>query len=324
MDATIPPTTCNYYVGLRIKESPGHHSTIIYLKAVTEDVVCAVIDTITRCFEKNPFVGAVLLLGDEDMMGPEKDIRVRKLTFDLASKSGQAIFDLSKALYETYGNKTYGQNPHISANGTEQDEIIFTSESVIADQIYVERRGPNPEVIHVVDVQASDPEQCDPLPTQTWQPPTLEELNSDETIGVLYNACYGGFVVSAEVVAAFDEAGIPHDWTGVERTDQRAVEIIRRIPNRNGRHSDIRVRIFPKPLSDFVSIQEYDGSETVTVDWKRAFKAAQQMIKNGQLTSAAEVDQHMQRFIDLTKTSYGHMTLAKPPVTQEEKQSNDE
>lgn len=152
------------------------------------------------------------------------------------------------------------------------------------------------------------------------QPLSLDELNSDETAGVLYNASYGGFGFSQAVCDKFDAANIRH-WgmSEVERTNQAAVCIVMATPDRDCEFSSLRVEQVPKPMLNFIDIHEYDGSERVRYDWQKLYTSTLQMVKTGQLASLAEVEQCMQRVLDLSERTFDDLPLVKQNTEEGDK-----
>lgn len=135
-------------------------------------------------------------------------------------------------------------------------------------------------------------------------PPTFEEISSDETSGVLYNAGFGGFRLNTAATQAMKDANIPIVYgREVDRTNQMAVQIVIQTHDPKAK-SRVRVQLVPKPFVKYIRIDEYDGAESVLYDWKTIYADALQMIASGQFKLLAEAESYMKRAMALGEVTY--------------------
>ncbi|MFA6159262.1 MAG: hypothetical protein WC763_06590 [Candidatus Paceibacterota bacterium] len=139
----------------------------------------------------------------------------------------------------------------------------------------------------------------------TVAPPTFEEMSSDETSGVLYNAGFGGFRLNTAAAQAMKDANLPivNGYSRDDRTNQTAVQIVIQTYDPKAK-SRVRVQLIPKPFVKYIHIDEYDGSEDVLYDWKMIYADALQMIASGQFKSLADAEAYMKRAMTLGDTTY--------------------
>lgn len=95
----------------------------------------------------------------------------------------------------------------------------------------------------------------------------------------LYNRCYGGFSLSKEAVQRYVEAKKNMGETldieeayglrDVERTDPVLINIVKEIGKKaNGACADLQIISVPSIYKNNISIDEYDGYESICVDFK--------------------------------------------------------
>ena len=94
-------------------------------------------------------------------------------------------------------------------------------------------------------------------------------------IPVMYNTCYGGFTLSDAAVHEYNmRKGLEvKRLTGmgmeIHRADPLMVQIVQELGAKaNGLCSDIRLDHIHAKYKDHFSISEYDGCETVVIDYK--------------------------------------------------------
>jgi hypothetical protein len=93
-----------------------------------------------------------------------------------------------------------------------------------------------------------------------------------ETVGVVYNACYGGFGLSPEALSVLCERKnitipeyIYRFYDGLPRHDPDLVAVVRELGKRaNGAHAALMIE--EVPLGARYRIEEYDGSESVILE----------------------------------------------------------
>jgi len=94
-------------------------------------------------------------------------------------------------------------------------------------------------------------------------------------IPIMYNTCYGGFSLSEAAITEYNRRKSPDtprlDAMGrdIDRTDPLMIQIFREIGKQaNGMCADIRLDHIPPQYKNNYYIQEYDGTETVRIDYK--------------------------------------------------------
>ncbi len=95
-------------------------------------------------------------------------------------------------------------------------------------------------------------------------------MSEEETVGVLYNTCYGGFNLSRQAVELinkkYQEIGKPpiNRYDYVTRTDPIILQVYEQLGSDNfsGRSSKIQIEYI-----NFIKIDEYDGMESVIIDY---------------------------------------------------------
>lgn len=98
-------------------------------------------------------------------------------------------------------------------------------------------------------------------------------------VGVMFNATYGGFQISMDAVAKYialkSEMGIDMSEVNprilarsIDRTDEVMVSIVRDLGEKaNCRFSKIEIEWIPEKYRNHISIGEYDGYESIHIDF---------------------------------------------------------
>jgi hypothetical protein len=81
------------------------------------------------------FVATKIRLCEEEVFQPV-NLRVRLCEFE-----NEGIVEFARNLYDLYGDTTFAQRFHISANGSSDDAIIFGSNSVTGCRMYLRQVG---------------------------------------------------------------------------------------------------------------------------------------------------------------------------------------
>ena len=99
---------------------------------------------------------------------------------------------------------------------------------------------------------------------------TKQQQQQEKTFHIIHNAKYGGYGFSDTAkelycsVKGLEPCSIDYDAT---RTDPVMVGIVKRLgPLANSDFSDLRILELPKKYDGFYFIEEYDGSEDITID----------------------------------------------------------
>lgn len=103
-----------------------------------------------------------------------------------------------------------------------------------------------------------------------------EERKAVETVDIMYNIGFGGFVLSEDAVRLYCEAkGMDYATEGgkltwnVSRTDPVMVQIVRKLDlAAGGKHSKVGIRTIAETFKNYYTIDEYDGAESVVIDYK--------------------------------------------------------
>ena len=94
-------------------------------------------------------------------------------------------------------------------------------------------------------------------------------------IPIMYNTCYGGFSLSEATITEYNRRKSPDTpklnamGLHIDRTDPLMIQIIWEMGKQaNGMCSDIHLDHIPPQYKNNYYIQEYDGTETVRIDYK--------------------------------------------------------
>lgn len=108
--------------------------------------------------------------------------------------------------------------------------------------------------------------------------PKNEEWRRGDVVEVTYNAQYGGFTLSDEAEALFYELAEREGRAArencnsiynVPRHDPVLVSVVKGLGAKaSGFYSDIRLKVIPRKYQDHYDVGEYDGLETVLIDFK--------------------------------------------------------
>lgn len=99
---------------------------------------------------------------------------------------------------------------------------------------------------------------------------------------ILINECYGGFSFSEDFMNTFEELypsyfeNTEEDWwddTDIVRNNIDVIHLYREKGQKwsSGVFSKLVLKEIPDDVCDYIRVGEYDGYESVTIDWKRAF-----------------------------------------------------
>ena len=93
-------------------------------------------------------------------------------------------------------------------------------------------------------------------------------------IPIMYNTCYGGFSLSEAAITEYNRRKSPDRpklnamGMHIDRTDPLLIQIIREMGKQANGMCDIRLDHIPPQYKNNYYIQEYDGTETVQIDYK--------------------------------------------------------
>ena len=108
-------------------------------------------------------------------------------------------------------------------------------------------------------------------------------------LSVMVNNCFGGFGLSQEAIAEYYRRTRELATSSICRHDPVMVQIVREMGHRaNDRHARVELEDIPAEYADFYIIQEYDGRETLVIEYDRYKVAMAKMILKNQNLSHKE------------------------------------
>lgn len=116
----------------------------------------------------------------------------------------------------------------------------------------------------------------------------------EELIPVLYNSQYGGFGFSDEVVRLYKErTNKDIDYIYCERTDKILIDLCLKLGDKaNNKYCTLKVEYIPKKYEKYIQIREYDGLESVCIDYKSyKMDKIKEICNNNDLTNSEKVIQ---------------------------------
>jgi hypothetical protein len=122
-------------------------------------------------------------------------------------------------------------------------------------------------------------------------------MSEDEKVGVLYNTCYGGFCLSYQAITLinrrYSEIGKPpiSELSNVTRSDPIIVDVFNTLgtDSFSGRNSQIGIEYVKKRYTNFIRIDEYDGMETVIIDYSSSVITQIDKILNNDQTDSEKL-----------------------------------
>ena len=94
-----------------------------------------------------------------------------------------------------------------------------------------------------------------------------------ETCAILYNKCYGGFEYSATALHEYSviTGSNTNEYTYIARNDPIMIGLFQKHGSKwmSGAHARLELAIFPLHFRHALLLHEYDGRETITVDYKQ-------------------------------------------------------
>ena len=116
------------------------------------------------------------------------------------------------------------------------------------------------------------------------------EDEKEELIEILYNGCYGGWGISDKAVELYKLRNVNcnnFDDEDLCRNDPILIQIYNELGKEfNGEYAKIKIKKIPKKYKNYYYIHEYDGLESVKIDYTNYDKIYTVLSKiNGILTS---------------------------------------
>lgn len=92
---------------------------------------------------------------------------------------------------------------------------------------------------------------------------------NNEYIEVMYNDCYGGFRFSKLALDEYNKNCIfESNGFDIDRNDPIMIGLCKQLgPAVNGPHTKIKIQMIPKIYQHYYDIDEYDGKETIVIDY---------------------------------------------------------
>ena len=98
-------------------------------------------------------------------------------------------------------------------------------------------------------------------------------MSFQQTFKVIYNDCYGGFDLSSRGLNEYNKRTSKNftmpDY--IDREDLVLIDMIETMDTKdfNSKHSKLKIKVFSKKFKEFLSWYEYDGKETVSIDYDK-------------------------------------------------------
>jgi hypothetical protein len=145
-----------------------------------------------------------------------------------------------------------------------------------------------------------------------------------DLVGFLYNTSYGGFAFSKEFLEAVSKRdGVPRlkgwEWRQETRWDPSVISTFLELGSKasSGDFAKLEIKWIPRSMLDYVEIDEYDGKETVgvnfmaiakylledfLVDWRRDTSLTVGVLDK----RYREMKEKEKRYLDFTKGVVSH------------------
>jgi len=128
---------------------------------------------------------------------------------------------------------------------------------------------------------------------------------SDEMCKVVYNNCYGGFDLSAEGLAEYNRQTsknitIP-DY--IDREDAVLITMVETMDTKiiNTKNSKLKIKEFDKKFKSFLSWSDYDGKESVKIDYNKYIVYTVEFIINTDISADQKIKLISNLYIDLER-----------------------
>ena len=99
----------------------------------------------------------------------------------------------------------------------------------------------------------------------------ISQETDNEEIEVLYNGCYGGWGISDKAKELYTSRQIKNDTYYLRRRSNTIlVQIYKELGNEfDDKYSKTKIEKIPKKFENYYYITEYDGLETVEIDYTK-------------------------------------------------------
>lgn len=136
-----------------------------------------------------------------------------------------------------------------------------------------------------------------------------QEINNEEEIEVLYNVCYGGWGISNKAKELYtlrtpknsNNFYDYYDYYYSKRSDPILIQIYNELGDEFDRkYSKTSIQKIPKKYEKYYDIHEYDGLETVEIDYtKYELDSLKQKIKEILENNSMDNDEKINQFLQI-------------------------
>ena len=127
----------------------------------------------------------------------------------------------------------------------------------------------------------------------------ISQETDNEEIEVLYNGCYGGWKISDKAKELYTSRQIKNDTYYLRRRSNTIlIQIYKELGNEfDGKYSKTKIEKIPKKFENYYYITEYDGLETVEIDYtKYELDNLKQKIKEILENNSTDNDEKINQF----------------------------
>jgi hypothetical protein len=124
-----------------------------------------------------------------------------------------------------------------------------------------------------------------------------------QLVGIIYNATYGGFGYSQQALDLYTQRSgrtiIEDEWSTIDpkRNDPLMVQIVKELGKKaGGQYARLKVVYVRPEHVNFIHIHEYDGLESITINWTQYMLYQIRHIVGAPLQSDDKIDQIKQLF----------------------------
>ena len=128
-----------------------------------------------------------------------------------------------------------------------------------------------------------------------------EILENNKTVKVVYNSIHGGFGLNKNALAEYNKItsrNIEFDEC-IDRCDMILIDMVETMGVAiNESYSKLKIKEFPIKYKTFLSWNEYDGKETVTINYDKYLIHHIKCIKDNTTITLEEKMRHIQELYD--------------------------
>jgi len=130
-------------------------------------------------------------------------------------------------------------------------------------------------------------------------------MSLQQTFKIVYNACYGGFDLSSNALNEYNKRTSQNivlpDY--IDREDLVLIDMVTTMDSEelNSKNSKLKIKEFPIKFKEFLSWHEYDGKETVSIDYDKYIVQNVKIILQSDTTSDEKIKLITNLYTDLDK-----------------------